>query len=192
MGMSKSGYVKLERGDRRIDSSHIARAAEVFDVAAAEVLGVAESRMAPIVGLAGAGPDGSVLFATGDSNFGEVPAPIDSSPTTEALEVRGDSMRGLANDGWILFYEEKLPPSRDHLEEPCVCWLPDGRVLIKIPYPGSRPGLFNLESVNAATMRDQVVDAMAIITDIKTRRAASRFVKRNPELKVDDLLIRSE
>nr|WP_246231241.1 helix-turn-helix transcriptional regulator [Rhizobium oryzihabitans] len=49
--------------------------------------------MVQIVGKAGAGPDGSVLFATGDGNFGEVPAPEGSSVNTSALEVQGDSMR---------------------------------------------------------------------------------------------------
>lgn len=144
-------------------------------------------RMIPIVGLAGAGPDGSVLFAEGDGNFGEVPAPLDAAETAEALEVRGDSMHGFANNGWLIFYEEKTEPSKDHFGEPCVCWLAGGRVLVKIPQPTAVPGLFNLESLNAPTMRDVVVEAMALVTDIKTRRAAQRFIRRNPDHKVEDL-----
>lgn len=144
-------------------------------------------RLIPIVGLAGAGPDGSVLFAEGDGNFGEVVAPLDAAETTEALEVRGNSMHGLANDGWLIFYDEKTEPNQEHFGEPCVCWLAGGRVLVKIPQPTSAPGFYNLESVNAPTMRDVVVDAMALVTDIKTRKAAKRFIRRNPDHKVEDL-----
>lgn len=144
-------------------------------------------RMVPIVGLAGAGPDGSVLFAEGDGNFGEVAAPVDAADTTEALEVRGSSMHGLANDGWLIFYEEKTAPNQEHFGEPCVCWLAEGRVLVKIPQPTADPGLFNLESVNAPTMRDVPVVAMALVTDIKTRKSARRYIRRNPGADIEDL-----
>lgn len=141
----------------------------------------------PVVGLAGAGPDGSVLFATGDGNFGEVPAPLDASVNTEALEVRGDSMRGLANDGWLIFYDEKEPPRLDHLGEVCVCFLEDDRVLVKTPYPGSQPGLYHLESVNAPMMLDVPVRYFAFVTDIKPRRSAQRFASRNPDQSIQDV-----
>jgi hypothetical protein len=146
-------------------------------------------RLIPIVGLAGAGPDGSVLFAEGDGNFGEVVAPLDISETAEALEVRGDSMHGLANDGWLIFYDEKTEPSPDHMGEPCVCWLGTGRVLVKVPQPTKEPGLYNLESVNAPTMRDVPVAAMALVTDIKTRKAAQKYIRRNPNVNIEDLIV---
>ncbi len=133
----------------------------------------------PIVGLAGAGPDGSVLYATGDQNFGEAPAPKDASPSTEALEVRGDSMRGLANDGWLIFYDDKQSPSEDHMGEVCVCFLEDDRVLVKTPYPGSQKGLFHLESMNAPMMLDVPVGHFAFVTDIKPRRSAQKHIKLN-------------
>lgn len=145
--------------------------------------------MVRIMGLAGAGPDGAVLFATGDGDFGEIPAPIDSSAAVEALEVRGDSMYGIANDGWILFYDEKETPAPQHMGELCVCYLEDDRVLVKIPYPGSAPGLFNLESANAKPMRDIPVRYVSIVTDIKTRSAARKFIRRNPDHPILDLKI---
>jgi hypothetical protein len=144
--------------------------------------------MVPIVGLAGAGPEGSVLFSEG-GNFGEVPAPADASETTEALEVRGNSMHGLANDGWLIFYDERVAPSVEHMGEPCVCWLANGHVLVKIPQPSATPGLYHLESVNAPTMRDIAVDAMALVTDIKTRKAAQKFIRRNPTIQIDDMVV---
>jgi transcriptional regulator with XRE-family HTH domain len=146
-----------------------------------------EEKLVKIVGKAGAGPDGSVLFATGDGYLGEVPAPEGSTINTRALEVQGDSMRGLANDGWLIFYDEKEFPSHEHMGEPCVCFLEDDRVLVKIPHPGSGPGLFHLESVNAPMMFDIPVRYFALITDIKPRRAATRHMKKNPHAHVEDV-----
>jgi hypothetical protein len=64
--------------------------------------------------------------------------------------------------------------------EPCVCWLEDGHVLVKIPEPTLHPGLYNLTSTNAATMRSVAVREMALVTDIRPRRAAQRYIRRNP------------
>lgn len=146
-------------------------------------------RTVPIVGYAGAGPDGSVLFAEGQGNYGEATAPVDAADTAEALEVRGDSMHGLANDGWLIFYEDKTAPGPEHMGEPCVCWLASGRVLIKEPQWGSAPGLFHLTSTNARTMPDQAVEAMALVTDIKTRAAAKKYIRRHPTIEVVDLVL---
>lgn len=184
MGMSRSGYVKLEGGERKLNDQHIAKAAQVYAVPAAEILNQA---MVEIIGLAGAGPDGSVLFADGHGNFGEVPAPAGASDQTKALEVRGNSMYGLANDGWLLFYDERTEPRDEYLGEPCACWLPDGRVMVKVPEPSRIPGLFDLVSTNAPPLRDQVVDWMALITDIKPRRAAQKFIRRNPDQLVQNI-----
>lgn len=189
-GFSYSTYSQHERGMVGITraAKDYARAYRVSEAWLLTGEGTPEeTRYAPIRGLAGAGPDGTVLFATGDGNFGEVQAPIDSAPTVEALEVRGSSMYGIANDGWLIFYEDKEVPSDEHMGELCVCWLEDDRVLIKIPQPGSQPGLFHLESANAPTMRDVPVRYFSIVTDIKTRRSADRFIRRNPGHPVEDV-----
>jgi len=144
-------------------------------------------RAAPILGLAGAGPEGTVLFAEAQGSFGEVPAPPGSGEQVAALEVRGNSMHGLAEDGWLLFYEERTEPRDEYMGEPCVCWLENGHVLVKIPEPTRFPGLYNLTSTNAPTMREVPVSEMALVMDIRPRRAAQRFIRRNPEQKVIDV-----
>jgi hypothetical protein len=144
-------------------------------------------RFVPIRGLAGAGPEGSVLYSSGDGNFGEIEAPRDAKDTTEALEVRGNSMYGMANDGYLIFYEDKEEPSENHMGHMCVCFLQDERVLVKFPSLGSAPGLFHLESVNAPMMRDIPVRHFAIVTDIKTRYAAQKFARRNPHIPIEDV-----
>jgi len=189
-GFSYSTYSQHERGLVGITraAKDYARAYRVSEAWLLTGEGTPEeTRYAPIRGLAGAGPDGTVLFATGDGNFGEVQAPIDSAPTVEALEVRGSSMYGIANDGWLIFYEDKEVPSNEHMGELCVCWLEDDRVLIKIPQRGSQSGLFHLESANAPTMWDVPVRYFSIVTDIKTRRSADRFIRRNPGHPVEDV-----
>lgn len=166
--------------------------APVLETSAAWLLtgeGAEEYRTIPIVGKAGAGPDGTVLFATGDGNFGEIPAPTNSVPTTVALVVQGDSMKGTASDGWIVTYDDKGPPREDHMGEPCVCWLEDDRVLIKTPFWGRGPGLFDLESENASTMRDIPVRYMALVTNIVPRRAAEKFIRRRPDYPIEDVTI---
>lgn len=146
-------------------------------------------KFVPISGLAGAGPDGTVLFATGDGNFGTIQAPEDSDPVA-ALEVRGNSMYGLANDGWIIFFEDReRPNAKHHIGEMCVCWLKDERVLVKIVQAGSQPGLFTLESASAPPMRDVELAFVAVVTDIKTRRAAEKYIRRNPHAEIEDLPI---
>lgn len=184
-GMSAGQLSRLESSKRNLKADQIAAIAGALEVEPAELMG--PPPMVPIVGLAGAGPEGSVLFATGDGNFGEVPAPRGATPTTRALEVRGDSMHGLANDGWMVWYDEEVTPTQDHMGEPCVCFLEDERVLIKLPFPGSEPGLFNLESLNAPTMRDVPVRYMALITDIKPKRSAQKWIKRNPDEPINDV-----
>ena len=185
MGIDSSKLSKSLKREREVSATELERAIAFFHDAPGSFHSAA--RMAPIVGYAGAGPDGSVQFATGDGNFGEVPAPVGSKDTTEALEVRGNSMRGMAEDGWLIFYSEKEAPSEEHMGEPCVCWLEDDRVLIKTPYPGRQKGLFDLESVNAPTMRDVAVRYFAFIDDIKPRRSARRFMRQNPEHTVDSV-----
>lgn len=192
-GFNYNTYSQHERGQVGITraAKDYARAYRVSEAWLLTGEGVAEeTRFAPIKGLAGAGPDGTVLFATGDGDFGQVQAPLDASPSVEALEVRGTSMYGVANDGWLIFYEDKEVPSQAHMGELCVCWLEDDRVLVKIPQPGSEPGLFHLESANAPTMRDIAVRYFSIITDIKTRRSSERFLRRNPGHQVRDIVNR--
>lgn len=192
-GWKYESYIQHEQGTRGIVRAS-GTYAKAFRVSEAWLLTgegdiTTPSNTVPIVGLAGAGPDGSVLFATGDSNFGEIPAPVNSTPSTEALEIKGDSMTGIANDGWIVTYDLKETPSEDHMGEPCVCWLNDGRVLIKTPFPGRGDGLFDLESTNAATMRDTPVSHFALITNIVPKKAAKKFIKRNPEHELTDINI---
>lgn len=188
-GWTYDTYIQHENGTRGITRA-ASKYAAAYRVSEGWLLtgeGEESVHYVPIVGLAGAGPDGSVLFAEGDGNFGEIIAPPGASANAEALEVRGTSMHGMANDGWMIFYDEKTAPNAEHMGEPCVCWLEDGRVLVKTPYSSREPGLFDLESTNAPLMRDIPVRAMALVTDIKTRKAVQKYLRRNPDVHFVDI-----
>lgn len=184
MGLDSSKLSKILKSDRLLSAGELERAVEYFGDTPDSFR--TPQKLLPIVGFAGAGPDGSVLFAEGGGNHGYVAAPEGASDSAEALEVKGISMRGMAEDGWIIFYEEKETPHEDHMGEPCVCFLEDERVLIKTPYPGRQPGLFDLESMNAPTMHDVPVRYFAFITDIKPRRSARKFMRNHPAHEVQD------
>jgi len=191
-GWPYATYSQHERGQAGIPRA-AADYAKAFKVSEAWLLtGEGGDETYPtvhLVGFAGAGPDGTVLFAEGDVYFGDVPAPVDATASTKALGVKGDSMRGVANDGWLIYYDDPIAPTEEHMGEPCVCWLEDGRVLVKTPYPGSGPGLFHLESVNAPMMRDMPVRSFALVTDIKPRAAAQKWLRMNPDAPVVDVKI---
>lgn len=125
----------------------------------------------PLVGFVGAG--GEAEFGNGQGPFGEVEAPPRSSHNTVAVEVRGDSMPGVAENGWILYYDNVRAPVDDSMlgrRAPVVVGLDNGRVLVKRLTAGTRPGYYHLLSTGGD---DPIVDARvtwaARITWIKPR-----------------------
>lgn len=191
-GWKYATYSQHERGERGIGraSESYASAYHVSEGWLLTGEGLADlPKRVPIVGLAGAGPLGSVLFAEGDGNFGDIDAPVNSTTDTKALEVRGDSMHGIASDGWLITYDEIGPPDYEMEGQPCVVWLRDGRVLVKVLQFGRGDGLFDLVSTNAPPMRDVPVLAAALVTNIIPRKAAQKFIRRNPDAQVIDVTL---
>jgi SOS-response transcriptional repressor LexA len=132
---------------------------------------VERSRPVEIVGIAGAGPDGAVVFSNERGNLGEAPVPHDATEDTVAIEVRGDSMRGIAENGWLVYFDEqRTPPTEDLIGEICVVGLSDGRVLIKKLLRGRKKKHFDLESAAAPLIQDARVEWAARVTSILPRR----------------------
>lgn len=166
-GWNYATYSQHERGINGLRKDSAEKYARAFGVTAGWLLTGDGERAAvvPVRGNAGAGPDGSVLFSEGDQELGEAPAPPNYGPTTVALKVRGESMRGIAEDGWYVYYDERHDPPSDHmLGRLCVVGLADGRVMVKWLHRGRGLGRFDLESRNAATLRDVPVDWAAVVT----------------------------
>jgi transcriptional regulator with XRE-family HTH domain len=177
MGISRSGYIKLERGDRKLNEASIANAARAFGVDPSIVIETPQE--VSIVGLVGAGSNGGVSYAASDGELGWALRPPDSGDKTVAVEVRGTSMRGVAEDGWLIYYDdERGPVTEDMVGELCVLWLADGQVVIKKPFHSRAAGLFDLESATADTMREQQVESAAFVTWIAPRRTVRKVSKR--------------
>lgn len=97
---------------------------------AAERKGGAPGLTCPIVGFVRGGSE-MELYAEGQGPFDVAPLPAGSSAGTVAAIVRGDSMAGRADDGDIIYFDERRAPGDDMIGRLCVIGLEDGRVLVK-------------------------------------------------------------
>jgi len=193
--MAYPTYAGHENGSRGLQKN-LARYAQFFRVSVDWLLrgrGAEPSediKTVTIVGKAGAGPDGTVLFARGDGNLGVAEAPFYATDDTQALEVEGDSMRGIADDGALIFFDEREEPNETHIGELCICWLEDERVMVKYPYLGAAgSGLWSLESTTAATLRDVPIRWLAHVTSIVPRRTARQIIRSHVGLDIEDAVI---
>jgi transcriptional regulator with XRE-family HTH domain len=149
MGVSRSQYIKLERGERRLTSDYIAQAAEAFGVSHSEIT---EARV-PVMGYVGAGA-AAHYYAESDGHFDEVPMPPGGGKDTVALEVRGDSLGSFFNQ-WLVYYDDiRNPVTPDLLGRLVVCETVDGRILVKKLMRGMRPGHFHLLSQTESPIED--------------------------------------
>jgi phage repressor protein C with HTH and peptisase S24 domain len=108
------------------------------------------------------------VYQFDDPNAGEVEAPPGASPETVAVEVRGESMWPLFEDGTLLYYSKHLPPE-SMIGRRCIVRLEDDRVLVKSLRRGSAPGFYTLVSLNAPDIEDVALVWAAPIDWIKPR-----------------------
>ncbi len=136
--------------------------------------------MTPIVGRVGADPEGVVLFATGQETGDLAPLPPGAATRAVALRVVGHSMRGLVDDGGLIYFEDqRTPPTPDMLGHVVVVETDGDEVLVKRLLRGSRPGLFDLESIAGPTRQDCKVRWAAHITAIIPPFQARRIIRQS-------------
>lgn len=132
----------------------------------------------PVIGMVGANPEGMVLFATGQAPGDLAPIPPGGTEKAVALKVSGHSMRGLADDGALIYFEDqRTPPTPDMLGQVVVVETSDDEVLVKRLLRGSRTGLYDLESVAGPTRRDARLRWAAHITAIIPPFQARRIIR---------------
>jgi transcriptional regulator with XRE-family HTH domain len=138
----------------------------------------AEDRWTPIIGRVGADPEGIVLFATGQSAGDLVPIPPGGSDKAVALQVAGHSMRGLVDDGGLIYFEDqRAPPTPDMLGHVVVVETDTDEVLVKRLLRGSKSGRYDLESVAGPTRHDCKIRWAAHITAIIPPFQARRIIR---------------
>jgi transcriptional regulator with XRE-family HTH domain len=132
----------------------------------------------PIIGRVGADPSGAVLFAMGQAAGDLAPIPPGGTHKAVALMIVGHSMRGLADDGGLIYFEDqRRHPSPDMLGHVVVVETDRDEVLIKRLLRGSRSGLYDLESIAGPTLKDCRVRWAAHITAIIPPHQARRIIR---------------
>lgn len=165
-GVSRSQFIKLERGERRMTADYIARAARVFGVTTAQV--IEPRRTVPLVGYVGAGALAHI-FGDGQGPFDEVDAPDGSTEDTVAVEIRGESL-GSFFDQWLVYYDDiHNPPTPQMMNRLCVVGLADGRILIKKIKRGELPGHYTLLSQFEPPIYDAIVEWCALVKNMVPR-----------------------
>lgn len=148
-----------------------------MDAAAGEAANAPEVLIA-IIGRVGASPDGRVSFATGDDPQIYSTVPYGASPTSKALLVDGWSMKGVADHGALIFFEDqRTPPSPDMLGHVVVVETDQDQVLVKRLLKGSARGLYDLESILGPPMSDQRLRWAAHIVSIVPPYQAQRMIR---------------
>jgi Peptidase S24-like len=135
--------------------------------------------LARVIGQVGADPSGQVLYATGQEPQDLAPIPPGGTEAAVALQVSGGSMRGLADDGALIYFEDqRTPPTSDMLGQIVVVETDTEEVLVKRLLKGSRSGRFDLESIDGATRHDARLRWAAHITAIVPPFQARRILIR--------------
>lgn len=174
LGRQPSMVTELLSGKRKLQAAEIPIIAEYLDVMPPALSGAVR-----ITGRAGAFAEDAVAYAPDNQDYGEAPMPPGGAKDTVAIEVVGGQLRGVAPDGSLLYHDApQQPPKADMMGELCVVGLPDDRVLVKYLHRGRGPGLYDLESASAPTLRDVPVLWAALVTAIIPRPQARKIVRR--------------
>jgi transcriptional regulator with XRE-family HTH domain len=184
-GWNRNTYGSNENGNAPFSYRRAKEYAAAFGVrpewlydAAGPMLPAGEAGYVPIIGRVGANPEGLVLFATGQEPGDLAPIPPGGAETAVALLVVGHSMRGVADDGALIYFEDqKTAPTPDMLGHVVVVETDTDEVLVKRLLRGSRAGLFDLESVAGPTRQDARLRWAAHITAIIPPFQARRVIR---------------
>lgn len=134
--------------------------------------------LVPVIGRVGADTEGRVLFATGQETGDLVPLPPGGTEKAVALSVVGHSMRGVADEGGLIYFEDqRTPPTPDMYGQVVVIETLEGEVLVKRLLRGSRRGRYDLESVVGPVREDAKIRWAAHITAIIPPHQARRVLR---------------
>ena len=172
-GWKVSTYLGHENGDRTPSRDTAKRYARQYRVRwewllEGEGRPTVKELRAPIVGAMAA--NGEVILYPSDKIKDSAELPPDGTTRTVAVVVRDGSMRGIADDGWIVFFDhERRPPTPDLLGKLCVVEIDSGDILVRTLQPGRKRGRYDLESPALPTLRDRRVVWAARVTWLRPR-----------------------
>ena len=169
-GWTVSTYLGHENGDRVPSRQAAKRYGKAYGYRWEWILdneGAPTAKQQPIkiVGIVDAG--GIVTFYQSDKIRDCPDYPPHAGVATVALEA-GASLRGVAENGWLYFFEnEKKPPTKELIGRLCIVALKSGEMLVRTLQPGRKRGRYDLESTTEPTLRDQDVAWAARVSWIK-------------------------
>ena len=190
-GWNENTYKSNENGNAPFSFRKAKEYAEAFGVRAEwlyDATGPVQPSAEPmvrIIGRVGADTEGTVIQTTGQEGYDTVPVPPGGTSDAAALEVVGHSMRTIADDGSLIYFEDQRnPPTADMLGYYCIVETEDGRVLFKRLLRGSAPGLYMLESQVGPPIEDVRLRWAAEPTAIIPPKQARRIIRRAGERQV--------
>jgi transcriptional regulator with XRE-family HTH domain len=128
----------------------------------------AKPKTAKIIGHVRA--DSTVDLYLDDKITNTAELPPGGTSSTMALEVREGAMRGVADNGYLIYFDhEQRPPTTALHGKLCVIELDDGTVLVRVLQPGRKENCYDLESSTEKTIRDRRVIWAARVTWLKPR-----------------------
>lgn len=135
--------------------------------------------MVPVIGRVGADPEGRVLLSTGQASGDMAPIPPGGTERAAALEVSGHSMRGIADDGALIYFEDQqTQPTHDHIGRVVVMELETGEVLVKRLLRGDTRNVWDLESVSGPLRRNERIKWVALISALIPPPISQRIIVR--------------
>ena len=160
----------LERGDQKLTEDWLRRLAEALDVRPSELLIEDHSTGSTVTidGLIGAGGevDTNVAQAFG-GDLAEVKLDIPLPPGLRAYEVWGISMLPKYDPGDVILVQSTADPIDALLGNVGLVVTGDGRRFLKRIQRGSEAGLYDLESFNAPTLKNErVIEAARIYISV--------------------------
>jgi transcriptional regulator with XRE-family HTH domain len=161
VGVTQSSVSRWEKGaEPEIDAWETLKL--IADASSYALLDETETRNSvPVVGYVGASQEVN-LFDVSQGPLDYVPVPPFANEHTVAVRVRGDSMAGIADEGWTLYYSERRSePDPNWIGRLCIVGLKNGSVRVKKIFPGRQPGKYDLYSSNATPLMDQDVQWVA-------------------------------
>lgn len=163
MGLDGSKLSKTLKGERELSARELERAVDFFGAAPDEfkVAGTV-----PLIGYVGAGAEAHFTAA---GELGRVAAPEGATPTTVAVEVRGESL-GALFDRWLVYYDDvRSPITPDLIGRLCVVGLEDDRVLVKQIKASKVKGLYHLLSNTEGPILDVAIAWAASVKNMVPR-----------------------
>lgn len=161
---------RIENGLVGITRTKIKQLTEKFGWTASQLLENVEADLKiPVVGYVGAG----IVYAIDDHAIGAGLDEVDCPRGFEGLDivavrVRGDSMRPMLRDGWLLFYRRSQEGvSADCIGEVCIVKMLGGEVMVREILKGSKTGYFHLMAHNGEPLMDVRLEWAAKVIDIR-------------------------